>query len=206
MTHFNFIPVNARLVPKSPLPETAPHSHTLFESRLPARRSAPAPYLFGGHLWALLALDVVQSPSKPVRPAMAPLLGSVVSVERVSSLLFLLSSSLTICSGVSSRFTNSPQTNQKKTSLAKSCPFIRLNASWISTIQYHIQHSLTHFCLAQQTTNHVSQHSQQGKRSSTLICSVLGDGRAQFTKPFYSISKLLVYHRRYPSSCLIPLL
>lgn len=145
MTHFNFVPVNARLEPKSRLPRAAAHLSTLTMSRRPARRSAPAPHLFGGHLWALLALAVVQSPSKPVRPAMAPLLGSFVPVERVSSLLFLLASSLTICSGVSSRFTTFTQTNKKKTSLAKSCPFIQLNASWISIIQYYIQFTLTHF-------------------------------------------------------------
>lgn len=78
MTHFNFIPVNARLVPRSRVPRAAAHPPALSMSRRPARRSAPAPHLFGGHSWALLALVVVQSPSRPVRPAMAPLLGSFV--------------------------------------------------------------------------------------------------------------------------------
>lgn len=168
MTHFNFIAVNARLESKSRLPGTAGHSTALTMSRRPARRSAPAPHLFGGHLWALLALAVVQSPSKPVRPAMAPLLGRL-SPSSVFRLFFFYSPPRSP-SALAFPLVSRPLRKQtKKDFVGKvlsthSAPrFLDIDYPVLYTI-----HSLI-LCLAQQTTNHVSQHSQQGKRSSTLV-------------------------------------
>lgn len=186
MTHFNFIPVNARLVPKSRVPRDAAHPPALNMSQRPGRRSAPAPHLFGGHSWALLALAVVQSPSGQSALRWR-LCWARLSVQRVSSLLFLLASSLTICSGVSSCFTTSTQTNKKKDFVGKVLSIH--SAERLLDIDYpalYIQYTLTHFCLAQQTTNHVSQHTLQGKRGITLIWSITGDGR-KVAKRFYSI-------------------
>lgn len=165
MTHFNFVPVNARLEPKSRLPRAAAHLSTLTMSRRPARRSAPAPHLFGGHLWALLALAVVQSPSKPVRPAMAPLLGSFVPVERVSSLLFLLASSLTICSGVSSRFTTFTQTNKKKDFVGKVLSIH--SAERFLDIDYPVLYTIhTHSFSASRNKQQTTSHSTRSKVSA----------------------------------------
>lgn len=132
MAHFNFIPVNARLVAKSHLPGAA----------------APSPYAAGvsstctalgtgpSTCKSAIGSGRVQSPSKPVRPAMAPCWARS-SQSCVFRLFFFYSPSPSPSPlDVSSRFTNS-QRKQTKTSLAKSYPFLDPNASWISIIQYY---------------------------------------------------------------------
>lgn len=169
MTHFNFIPVNARLEPKSRLPGSAGHSPYTNEVTSTCTALAPAPHLFGGHLWALLALAVVQSPSRPVRPAMAPLLArsSPSSVFR----LFFFYSPPPSPSALAFPLVSRPLRKQTKKKDFVGKVLSTHSAERFLDIDYPVlytTHSLI-FCLAQQTTNHVSQHSQQGKRSSTMI-------------------------------------
>lgn len=87
MTHFNFVPVNARLAAKSRLPGAAARPPTPPASRLPARPSAPGPIF----VWVALVSAIGPHRGSVALQASPPCDGAFAGLVRPSRACFVSS-------------------------------------------------------------------------------------------------------------------